>query len=414
MKCAGVVYLLSVVLALGMMSCSKSNNPTGPSGSATISVSGSVLDAAGIPISGRAVIVPGKTPVVTDAGGTFTIAGVSTPYDIYLVDQTGKSVIIYVGLTKASPVFKLDEGPNSTKFATVSGSVPVVSGRQSLLVLTRNGKVVGTTSDGGGGSYSTSVAWNDTATTISVTIHLFRFTSDSGHYEGYTTKAFSVAQNATSSANNFSTGDVAAIQDTTLTGMVVPPNSLTLGETVVRLKTGNDLISLAVTNQSPFTFHVPVIPGATLDLVGNAQNGGTGASSSAAMGGIASGASNINLTLTGPPQLALPPNNATNVDTSTTFAWNQTASGIFRFKATPAGNAVSVTVYTSALTLQIPNLSQAGVSLPANMTYTWNVVQYSASSVDDVASASFFDLENGKLADFSEATSARSSFTTKP
>lgn len=378
-----------------------------------MTISGSVIDDVGTPISGMAVIVPGKTPVVTDAGGMFIVPGVSVPYNIYLVDASGRLVIIYEGLTKTSPVFNLNSASATPKYAIVSGTVPAAPGERTLIYLTRgNFALTNVHADTSTGAYTAKIGWSDSATAITGTIQVFRYKAGIPKYDGYATKSFSVDAGGTSSANNFSAGDVASIADTTVSGTVVIPGALSLSQCDAKLQVGNALMTISATSQSQFSFDVPVVPGLTVDVEAYATGGGT--YSFGAIGGFVPGTSNATLTLTAPPQLALPPNNATNIDTSTTFAWNHTGNGIYCFDASPTTIGPEVIIYTSALNLQIPDLSQAGVSLPANRTYTWNVTEYSESSVDDVASASFLDLFNGRVPNYSRAISATSSFTTKP
>src|SRR5690349_9701535 len=115
------------VVSLGLLMACAGDGPTPPPQGVT--VSGSVRDRLGEPISGAMVFVAGKNVVTSGSDGSFTIADVVTPYDLTAVLHAQNTAVIYKGLTRSDPaVFYPDAtGPEHT--ATISGTAPPASDR---------------------------------------------------------------------------------------------------------------------------------------------------------------------------------------------------------------------------------------------------------------------------------------------
>jgi hypothetical protein len=79
-----------------------SGNPDGGGGGNT-TVNGQVLDNLGQGLSGRTIIA-GGVATTTNASGQFTVAGISTPYDLVIIEPApDKVAIVYKDLTRTDP-----------------------------------------------------------------------------------------------------------------------------------------------------------------------------------------------------------------------------------------------------------------------------------------------------------------------
>ena len=73
-----------------------------------------------------------------------------------------------------------------------------------------------------------------------------------------------------------------------------------------------------------------------------------------------------------------------------------------------------VLIFLAGGSFTIPNLSQQGLGLPSNTTYSWQVYRYFPfSSMDEVASPLFVSRLNGNAGDIGRGLSEPFSFTTR-
>ena len=117
-----------------------------------------------------------------------------------------------------------------------------------------------------------------------------------------------------------------------------------------------------------------------------------------------------------PPQLSLPVDNATSVDTSTTFLYNQgTGNGVNLVQIVGSSSSYpDYFIFTKSNSVTIPNLSAQGLGLPGSSNYGWQVLQISPlNSVDDAASESFISLINKNSGDIGAGVSEDYEFSTK-
>ncbi len=100
-----------------------------PSGGGTITVNGTVLLDDGTPLASAPVrIDPGSHTATTAANGTFSISGVTTPYDLAAINAVEKVAVVYVGLTRTNPTVVVPtrgavQPPLLPRSATISGTV---------------------------------------------------------------------------------------------------------------------------------------------------------------------------------------------------------------------------------------------------------------------------------------------------
>jgi hypothetical protein len=120
----------ALALALAMLigeGCSKSSS-TGPGGGGgaggVVTVTGKVVGQNGQPVAGVPVVVTGKASTNSDAGGNFSIANVTTPYDISVVDAVNKAAILYKGLTRTDPtLLALGSTGGTSHTGSISGKI---------------------------------------------------------------------------------------------------------------------------------------------------------------------------------------------------------------------------------------------------------------------------------------------------
>lgn len=79
----------------------------GGGGPVTITVAGKVVGTNNLPVNGVPVVISGRPSVITAADGTFSVAGVTAPYDATVVNATTKRSIVYKGLTRPDPTLLL-------------------------------------------------------------------------------------------------------------------------------------------------------------------------------------------------------------------------------------------------------------------------------------------------------------------
>lgn len=102
--------------------------PTPPDGGALITVNGYAITEFGFPTSTTNVTIQGQT-VATAADGSFTVQGVTAPYDVILHGTNDTRWSVYVGLTRSDPTLFTMQGEQATVGMTpVSGTVTGVDG----------------------------------------------------------------------------------------------------------------------------------------------------------------------------------------------------------------------------------------------------------------------------------------------
>jgi hypothetical protein len=78
----------------------------------------------GLPVIGLAAVIAGHPAVNVDSTGQFSIADVTAPYDLILVDGAAQHATVYRGLTRADPTIVVsDAQPVSSNSATISSTV---------------------------------------------------------------------------------------------------------------------------------------------------------------------------------------------------------------------------------------------------------------------------------------------------
>jgi hypothetical protein len=203
-----------------------------------------------------------------------------------------------------------------------------------------------------------------------------------------------------------------------MTGSVTAPAGYTISSKTVAMTLGTTAgLNLLSENNAAasFTYAMPVITGATFRVGVAASKASTG-NVSVWKGSVAGNATGVAITIQGCPELSLPINAATNVGTSTPFSWTQFTGGVHLLIYTAVGKP-SYYIVTTATSDSIPNLSAAGLGLPASTAYQWAVYGFGPFADVDAATGAegFLGVLAGAVSgDASFAVTSPRSFTTAP
>jgi len=386
-----------------------------------ITVSGLVRERGGEPISGAKVVVAGANPVTTDADGRFSIPGVAVPYDLTVMLTSSNTALVYKGLTRADPALLSLDFAGADQTATISGTTPPTSGPVTFVFFQSGRNVIGGGfADAATGQYAITVSWRGSATARSGRLNALQFTSGPTQptsYEGYANKPLTITAGGDFSSNNFVAADLTDPSEQSIGGSVAVPTGYSL--TFRRLYLFFERVPLIWTEQnhpsSAFTYTVPAVSGAVFG-VGAWSEDAASRVSFFFKRGINGNSSDTGVPLEAATQLALPADGATSVDAATPFSWGQGGgSGVNLFEVIPDNSSnPTFLVFTTGTDAKIPDLSQAGMTLPASAGYTWYVDRvFPVAAVNDVAAEGylrFVDLETG---DLGETVSEGRSFTTR-
>lgn len=352
----------------------------------SLSVTGRVFAAYGYPLAGASVRSQGDS-AITDADGTFTLTGLTVPYDLSVWNTVAKWAHVYEGLTspslELSPIAQMPtsvSGHSADISGTLNGdAIPVGTDQQVLICaegvdgIAQGCATVATGSD----SYSFTANWFDDASrkVVLYALQIERDGSVPVGYPGYTSAPLTLTDGIAVTVDldlgeevATETVEVSVETDTTISGVMA---TLQLGPGLaVRLgsRTSGSLSQ---------EFVVPVIAGTSYSFVSsNAlqevgwQTGVTGTTATVRMPG--------GITLTSPV------NAATNVTQATTFS-SATAPGAPTTFQWTLGSTDSMQVAVTSMDSShtIPSLASFGLTLPANTASTWQAVRHAGTSVDD-------------------------------
>lgn len=398
----GAALTLTLSLLIGDGCKSSSNGPTGGGGvGGVITVTGKVIGQNGQAVAGVPVFVTGKVSTNSDAGGNFSITGVTTPYDITVVDAVNKQSLVYKGLTRSDPTLVfLGSSPGTARHGTINGQIFGTGYPQGVNDITKvvaaSAEAAGSASTAASGTFGpVNLTWyGPTATTAN--LYALQYTRDvnlfpvASGYKGYGVRSGIAVNDGGTLNNQFDT--LQAVATTQFTATVTIPASYTLSAKVLFVRVSQyaaiNILSDGTTN-SALSYYTPAIPGATLLLETTAIKA-PGNGTAYFKNGMGTGATGVAVTIPAAPDLSLPIDNATGVDTTVTFSWTAMAGAIHLLILTSSGNPQYV-ILTSGTSATIPNLKGLGLGLPSSQLYSWTVYGFgSFGSADDAAGAAGF------------------------
>jgi hypothetical protein len=414
--------LLALPLAsLGLLvACGSDGDGTGPNPG--ITVAGFVKDRGGEAISGAVVLVPGKSPVTSGSDGRFSIPGVAVPYDITLILHGYKVAVAYQGLTRSDPTLLYHNltGPELT--ATISGTTPPASGKRTLVLFTSSGRYVfgGGLADTMTGEYAFTVPLRSLGT-HSGQLHVLRWTSGPTglptSYDGYASRPLTISAGGDFSGNHFAAAELTDPPEQTISGTVAVPAGYTLSFRTLLAFFGR--VPVIWYEQGalpgPFTYTGPALSGVTFGVGARADDPSSRVSVFHKTG-IDGTATNVSVPLEAAAQLVLPAHGATAVDATTTFTWSQGGgSGVNILWVVPdVSTNPTFLVYTTGAEAKLPDLTAAGMGLPAAASYRWAVERrFPVASLDDAASERYLRHVNWEAGDFGDTGSDTFGFTAK-
>jgi hypothetical protein len=226
-------------------------------------------------------------------------------------------------------------------------------------------------------------------------LYAVQFTADgaglpvAGGFKGYGTRTGIAVNDGSTLNNQFDTLQTVATNQ--FTGIITLPSGYNLSTKTLSVRlSGTGLVSILndpTTNAAP-SYFTPGISGASLLLGVYGLKAGTEAVYFKSR--IATGATGVAITLVAAPELSLPVNAATGIDTTITFSWTAMTGGIHLVQFNGGANATYYVV-TTGTSATIPNLKGAGLGLPSAAAYQWSVEAFGPfASADDAAGSSGF------------------------
>jgi Carboxypeptidase regulatory-like domain len=397
---SGIAVTLFAAMALGACSSGSGGGPT-DSGPTTVTVSGTVVDEQGILAPNETVIISSGTfskSVVSDANGAFSVANVMPPYNATVLDSGGKTAIEYQGLTRPDPTLTTLIFLTTNRSATIAGqfsggNYPETAGYSTEFIFS-SPQVPNSVEEVdylAAGTYSPNpISWVGPTTTTG-TLYALQIHSASGlpiDYPGYGTLSGVLLQDTGSVASQ--NVALAGVATGTLSGSVTLPAGYTVQSKSVALQVAPGVLLSVIgsdnSTSTSFTYTMPSIANTSLTILISSESA-LSEVSVVKKTSLAASTSGVALTSPAAPSLSLPVDTATGVTVTTPFTWTQSA-GVTVFVSSTSGSGPSFAVITAATTTTLPDLSTAGLPLPASTAYSWQLITAGpATSIDGLAAA---------------------------
>lgn len=353
----------------------------------SLSVSGRVLGILEAPMVGVAVRSQGDT-AVTDANGSFTLTGLSVPYDLAVWSVVDEWVQIFEGMTGEEPVVipvagAVLAGTPRTAAITgdLSGGVIPVAADQLVVVCVEgvDGATLGCdTVAPTETAYSVNAQWFGAASR-QARVHALQFEQDADDYpvayQGYGNTEVTLNDGDAATADI----DLGSALTTTAVDLTVS-SVLPLSNTIAAVRVTSGIAMLVMAQAGTDTTHevlMPVIDGATYEFA---------AISTQAIGWQAD-VTGPTATVTVParPQQIAPVDLATDVTMATNFSATNPAGGSLTFIWSADSSDLIISLTSMSEQTTIPDPSEFGLALPANAAFGWQVLSHSGQSTDEGA-----------------------------
>lgn len=424
MKNIFIILIATLLLGLMFLGCKKDEGiePLGP-----ITINGFVKDYRGNPVSGAVVLIPGKAAVTTTASGTFSIPNVTTPYDISVIVSSSKIAIVYRGLHRSDPkLLYMDYLPSTSYSTSISGTVPVLSGKTTIVYFVGGSRSYPGSVNPTTGAYTIYPNWYGTIDSLVGKLFVLRYeVNTSGlpiDYDAYGTKTLTVKNGVALSAQDLSGSDLVNPFESNISGSIARPADYTLNGRYIYTRFNNAYINLGAEyppSSDNFVYTVPSIQEVTYAIYvqGSKISGSSTMYTYFMKHEITANSTGVTVPLNSSARLAIPLNNATNIDTLTQFTWSQGAGdGVNLVRIYPtSGSNPSYYIFTTGTGEKIPNFSAQALGLPANTAYAWSIQRYyPLTSIDDIASDTFRKMGQEWNKTYGYSYSETFNFTTKP
>jgi hypothetical protein len=358
----------------------------------SLTVNGTVVGVRGDGRPGVGV-ASGATVTSTAADGTFTLSGLSVPYDL-VVYETGIDGYghVFVGLTVASPVLLPIRAVNNPQYpsATIQGALPEpVPADSEAFVCVEGVEVAVTGCDRlaeGEAGFDFKAEWVGGGT-VPVRVHVLVSSLDPGGFPqaftalGSAEGSVTAGDQSTIDVDSYDPGPGSAAQMATVTAPAGFTNGA-LGVSVQRAPYASMRVAgAAMTLPDTALLQVPLTADERYDVFAQAFGPGN-AVAFAWRSGLAVG-DDASLTLPSSPVLVSPADGALGVTHATSFVVASNPDALNTFIFAPQVPAPLFTVTTMAESVTIPDLAALGLPLPPGIPYVWRVIQSGLPSVDD-------------------------------
>jgi hypothetical protein len=390
----------------------------GAGGEATITVTGKVLDAlTGGPAAFLPVMVAGKV-TASDANGNFTMTGVTSPYQLVVLQPTMMDAQVFEGVTRKDPIVLVYQSPSSTpKKASLVVNFGGTGTGDGLMDFSNpvnaNGGVTGSVATPGT-SYSQDIQWiGPSSFDGNVCAILYQ------DVNGVATAINAFGEEDRVSLQDGQTTTVgvnmAAVQSKAISGTVTVPTGFTLSYKILGFVCGGNAqrpsypFTFDTSSGTSFNYPTPVTPNA-LYMGASAQKGE--AYLVVQQFGVPPDASGITLALPPAIEQTSPADNALGIAPSTSFSWSPTTVGLSQVSIWPVSpGPLRLTIFTPNATVALPDLSALGYPLVKGVTYSWAITADSTvQTLDDALSG----VPRDDLKSYTETGSGSWKFTTAP
>ncbi len=411
---------VALVTSLVLAACGGGGGGSG----GPITVSGTVVDDTGAPMSSANVVMNGDSAglVTTGADGAFSFAKITPPYTLTV--KSGTQIAEYQGLRRARPqvVFGiaglahtagLTGSVTGTTFPLASGEGIVLGGTNGVLA---SGFASNTT-----GAYNTTFVWSGASSITTDLAALHAAASGSlitNYYKigkrtgvtlqdgvGQTGLDIALTTPVTTATTTFDY-DFGAYTGTPHVGYVMlnaGGAQFFLGATSMTIPSGTSV--LLPDGGGTFVVGGQDADGNTVLRIGSAVLGGT---------------TTIDLPATTALANSLPADAATGVSKLPLLSWTPvTGADLYMVRLTASGLEYDFFLPASSATLAVPDYSVLGLALAGATSYSWSVIalKWSGTSPDaltDPAVGGFSELALYQATDLTLYTSNHTSFTTAP
>jgi hypothetical protein len=377
-----------VGVAIALVGCPGPGAPV-----VTIDVEGRVVGLYDLPLAG-VVVRSGAAVTVTDAAGRFSLAEVTTPYDLVLSKaEDGGWVHVFEGLTDAAPrlapdrlgLTSLAPFARATLRGTVALGFPLPTDRRVIVCVEGLDAIVFGCDrvETGGTAYELTAYWAP-GPPVAVRVHALAVDLAAGlpvAYPGYGVFA------TTLEAGVPATLDVTYPQNpttSTLTATIIPAGGATLESVVASVRLGEHL-TMEIYQGSP--------PGGALALtvpaIGSGYEVGAASRSQTELGfawraRAATAFGEIRLAAS--PQLLAPADGTLGATLATAFSATVNPAGPMTFQWAPETTGVRFAVTTQRTSVTLPDPAESGFAWPGGAEYGWLAYAQGVASVDAAAS----------------------------
>ncbi|HET8986740.1 MAG TPA: hypothetical protein VFN03_13375 [Trueperaceae bacterium] len=342
-----------------------------------LTVNGRVRGVFDSPLAGQHVVIQGHETTTAD-DGTFTLSGLSWPYDVavYRLDGDG-AVHVFEALTSDSPVLwpaasallATVQPKSATLTGTVleGGAVPVGSVLKVCLagftVVVTDCDIVGA----GETTYALEGHWFS-SDSVAASLHALMYTvlgnGSVAAYDGYVTVDLSLGDGAVLVSDLPPLEDVSAVPLNI--AFDVPGSMAVTGAQVTARFSDTFAMHLPtppLVNQDSLVTLVPSIPGTTFDVFAGATD--------AFAWRAALPAGNVTMSLPAQPALIAPANGATGIDLDTEFSVDTDGLiAIHTWSSQDGGPRITLTTPRSTVT--VPDTTPFGLPVLGGAQYLWS------------------------------------------